>query len=520
MTYTAITIGPIYDTMFLTSSPAGLWAASYLFSHISQRLCEMLIEKDLVSSAKSILSPYYPTEDEIKKEPIVTDGVGRYHDRIIFQPDNPGTVLGEVQKLFEAAADEIAKAFEGNTKEWFKQYLKLHAICFESTENPILDCSKYLDALELEKSFPTAGDNPLADLLDSSDKNRNITIRNKIRNTFSDGRWPFPDYQNKQGEERLPDMEDITGRRLEIDRPRRKINSYYAIVQTDGDHFSEYIRGCRERKESEREFSKKCLNYCSTSVELVKEYGGLPIYAGGDDLLFIAPMTGQFDGKDSNILGLLRHLRENFEKSFGKSQSSPTLSLGLAIRYYKYPLYEAFSEAVSLLFEDAKKKRNSAAISLQKHSGQTIAFVLERFNVLEDGELFKYLVESNLQAVGEEEVLESIRGKIWEFEELFCVALSKFLADGGKALDNAFHNTFDAEIHQGKQELTTTLNLLKYLKANDSTHTMVHTLPPWQINGRDEADKPYPEERAVLHTLDTLLRFAKFWREKGDDGDV
>lgn len=504
ITYAAITIGPIYDTISLTSSPAGLWAASYLFSHISRWLCEMIVTEGLANSAEDIFSPFYPTDDEQKKGAIIKiDGIGRYHDRIIFKPAEKQTVLCKLLKLFDCIAEEIAKPFNDNGKdytEWFKQYLQLHAICFESEGNPILDCSQYLDAIELEKTFPASGGNPLADLLDSSDENRNIIIRNRIRKTFSRDNWPFREYKTEKGEERLPDMKDITGRRAETARPRRKINSYYAIVQTDGDKFGEYIKGCRERGEKVRDFSKKCLDYCSASAKLVQEYGGVPIYAGGDDLLFIAPLTEKVLQKNGavidgqrNLIGLLVDLRKEFEKAFWRKPGDPTLSLGIAIRYYKYPLYEALFEAYDMLFHHAKEDssgcnvRNAAAISLQKHSGRAAEFILKDFSNTDLTGGIQALIKRSM----DDDLLRSIKSKIWEFEPLFLQALHI----SGDALKNLFGNTFDNEEHNAKWAGIELVGEL--LKA---------------LHGASGDDS--------LKQLDSLLCFAEFWGEEGDDEDA
>ena len=42
-------------------------------------------------------------------------------------------------------------------------------------------------------------------------------------------------------------------------------------------------------------FSKSCMEYTSNAAGLVKEYGGVTIYAGGDDLLFLAPIVSEKD---------------------------------------------------------------------------------------------------------------------------------------------------------------------------------------------------------------------------------
>ena len=557
-TYTAITIGPIYDTIMLTSSPVGLWAASYLFSHISRRICEMIIEhtdesgNKIVESAKEILSPYFPTEKEKieKKETIKIDGIGRYHDRIVFIPSDPDTVLDKLGEIFKAIVKEIAGAFNENPDkkgickdytDWFESYLQLHAVCFESGGNPLLACSRYLDAIELEKTFPAFGDNPLANLLDSDEETRNITIRDKICETFSEGKWPFPKYKGEKGNEHLPDMTDITGRsaettaiealnlKIEDRKPipkRRKINSYYAIVQTDGDHFGKYIKEKLEQQKDQRDFSRICLNYCTDSAALVKAYGGIPIYAGGDDLLFIAPLTEKIikedgtisDGKRT-IFDLLVGLREIFENEnhFKKDKESPTLSLGVAIRFYKYPLYEAFGEAVKQLFDKAKKARNSAAISLQKHSGQTAEFILEKFNETSLTEDLNTLINKNVN----DEVLTSVRSKIWEFQPLFTKAVSL----GESALKNVFDNTFDSDIHKNYEDVLTSVRsfLLKLEPPQKDVcdkakeYKKKHKIGE-EINLSHETEENLKME-VRFEMLDCLLRVAKFWKEEGDDVD-
>ena len=503
MTYTAITIGPIYDTVSMTSSPAGLWAASYLFSHISRSLCKMIVDNGLVAEKKDILSPYFCGEDQR------IDGIGRYHDRIVFKPVDEQTVLENVQKLFEQVFDEIAMAFidenQADNSEtitnWFKQYLQLHVICYRINErgNPILDCSQYLDAIELEKTFPSEKcSNPLSDLLDSRDNDRNIRIRNQIRDSFSNGVWPFPRYTNEKGEERLPDMEDITGRHEESEQPRRKTKSYYAIVQSDGDKFGKCIKSLESENEIHK-FSKKCLDYCNASVELIKDYGGVPIYAGGDDLFFIAPLTkmirnedGSIEDGKGNILDLLVGLREIFEKEdfFGKEKESPTLSFGVVIRYYKYPLYEAFAEAYEQLCMAKSKLNNgnTVAISLQKHSGRTSEFILKDFNETQLTDRINDLINHQT----DDKALSSIRTKVWEFKPLILKALH--IGDG--VLKNVFDNTFDNEIHKKYQvEINTVRKLFSIL--------------PESLNDDDK-----------LKMLDNVLFFARFWGEKGDENDA
>ena len=81
--YIAVTIGPIFDTINLASSPSALWAASYLFSMLSKNICQTLTENGI--NKEEIISPYYDPDDELLNK---NDGVGLFHDRIIFRSEN------------------------------------------------------------------------------------------------------------------------------------------------------------------------------------------------------------------------------------------------------------------------------------------------------------------------------------------------------------------------------------------------------------------------------------------------
>ena len=56
----------------------------------------------------------------------------------------------------------------------------------------------------------------------------------------------------------------------------------------------------------------------------------------------------------------------------------PTVSFGVSIQYSKYPLYEALDKSRELLYKakyDGNEK-NKVAVNLQKHSGQSVEFVI------------------------------------------------------------------------------------------------------------------------------------------------
>ena len=71
--YTGVTMGPIFETINMTGSPAALWVASYMFSLISKTVCETLVEKGVPE--EDIIAPYYKTGDPLlsKKDGILTN---------------------------------------------------------------------------------------------------------------------------------------------------------------------------------------------------------------------------------------------------------------------------------------------------------------------------------------------------------------------------------------------------------------------------------------------------------------
>lgn len=76
--YIGITIGPILQTLEEAGTPAALWFASSYFSDLTRRICQALT---IHMEGIQIYSPYY------SETTVDNDGVGKYHDRIIFSAD-------------------------------------------------------------------------------------------------------------------------------------------------------------------------------------------------------------------------------------------------------------------------------------------------------------------------------------------------------------------------------------------------------------------------------------------------
>ncbi len=159
---------------------------------------------------------------------------------------------------------------------------------------------------------------------------------------------------------------------------------YFAMVQADGDSVGSLLGKLAENGDEEgiRRVSKTLLQLGGDNVTRVKDFGGLPIYFGGDDMLFIAPLKGKMRGsEDGWLFDLLNNMRKIFEKEFKSIQTyglEPTLSFGVVISYYKYPLQLVHEMTVEALLNKAKKakwandkEKGAVCVVLRKHSGQT-----------------------------------------------------------------------------------------------------------------------------------------------------
>ena len=136
--FIGITVGPIVETLLLTTKPAGLWGASYIFSYFSKTLIENLIENKNVKKEDFII-PLWTGEIS---EKVKDSQVGLLHDRIIFRT-NENTDLSAIEKTINRTKEDVAKiiikAFDNcncskektDVEEYIKKYIRTHTVCIE-----------------------------------------------------------------------------------------------------------------------------------------------------------------------------------------------------------------------------------------------------------------------------------------------------------------------------------------------------------------------------------------------------
>jgi CRISPR-associated protein Cmr2 len=171
-------------------------------------------------------------------------------------------------------------------------------------------------------------------------------------------------------------------------------HNYIAIIHGDGDNVGKIIKSMTNVKDQNgqfieqetalKAFSKMLTGYAVEATELVADYGATPVYIGGDDLFFFAPVASKNKSLNQwmTIFDLISKLDELFN-SLIRDQTiydwglapdeKPSLSFGISITYRKFPLYEARNISYSLM-KTAKDDlgRNAVAVSILKASGHEI----------------------------------------------------------------------------------------------------------------------------------------------------
>ena len=429
MSYIAMTIGPIIETISLARKTSEIWAASYLFSYLMKKIVDELRQKDDVT----FLIPF--TEDEKLFED-EDGGVGKFHDRFILQSDT--LTLEEVEAIVEKHKNNlgqmVAKSVgvdENSVRESISEYLQTYILhTRKSFEHPILEISELLDSIELHTPFIRSKKEPLRAFL------RRDVVLNSDMAKKSFGKKPsFLSIPAIAAQEKSADD-------IEQSDTFKNAYRYIAIVHADGDNLGKLIKS----KTNSSEISKALFDFDEKAVETLKSFGAQTIFVGGDDLLFFAPVLHK-DGR--TIFDLIDALSENYLEAVG---GGSTLSFGVSVTYFKYPLYEALTKSRHALFGTAKSYRgkNAVAVSFQKHSGQSFEFCVGKD---EKGyEDFTRLLHDVLNETVK--LPHAVHHKLSGLEHLI---------EGADAdrLDHIFENFFNEDIH--KKEFRAGLNALQSL---------------------------------------------------------
>lgn len=503
--YYGITIGPIIKTLTMTSSPGGLWLASYIFSYISKELISQI--EDIKGANILIPASDRKVESDIEE-------VGSYPDHIIFtlETDESSKINGIIRKtkdkITNLLIDTLVSGVSGKTEElkngiskFVNQYINIHCIKTSSVNNIMTNISEILDNVEQFNSYIYEEKmNYFLTLFnsDKEDKNsnqsRNNLIKKFIANLKKENKNLKPQVYKKDSNDsdlkKVDDIAKVNG------KEGYKISDYLAIVQADGDNMTTFFKDMGNDTDKVKEFSKKCINYTSKAAQEIKAYGGVTIYAGGDDLLFLAPLEGK---ENKNIFHLIDKIKEAFNEELGKNGTS--VSFGIAVNYKKFPLYEAYNKARNLLDYSKDNNKNRMTLSLMKNSGLSVFLSFD--NDAQSLTNYKKFIEDYYQSDDKNinDTTNSIIYLMDNYRELYNLSTEFLLSGKNKnAIKNFFENMTDNPSQEKYSKYIERINELYLQAINDKKNKKFES-----IEGKN--DKPNTE-------LSSLLRFAKFFVEQ------
>jgi len=432
MKYIALTLGPIVDTLVLGRKTSEIWMASYIFSSLMKKTIKEIRE---TTDAKFII-PFVEDEALFATK---DDGIGMFHDRFILTSEN--LCLEDIQTILTKQKRELSKMIahsinrdEKKVDAFVQSYIQTYL--FESEEqfeNPLLEISDILDSIELHTPRVESDEDYMRLFL-----NRDILLNSSLaKDSF--GKKPSFDA-----------IESIAAQELGEDVNATNAYKYIAIIHADGDNLGKYIK----KQNDVSQISKKLFEFDKQAVKTIKKFGALPLFVGGDDLLIFAPVINN----NETIFDLMNALSKDYQDTL-QTQAS-TLSFGVSITYYKFPLYEALEKSRDALFSKAKKyqDKNAVAINAQKHSGQSFSFCVNKHE--EAYTKFSDLIDAVLNK--KIELPHAIHHKLHKHQALLQQIKQTQLQD-------TFENIFNEDMHKTKfkegltqiQELMSSLGLKK-----------------------------------------------------------
>lgn len=405
--YSAINIGPIIATLGMARKPRELWAASFLFSHLMK-----CIYGEAEKTGATIISPAKPKENKNK--------VGIYPDRIYLK----GEV--DVKRVISEAVISFYYDLLGDKTLDLSYFNLMSTTCEADKESEaIATLNQQLDILEL-CNYATDGD-AAQTIYDIISEKKDSPLFN-----LADGKYI----------KEIKSIEDIAGvqRKGQQEIKEKSHHRYFCVVQADGDNVGKTVSHPSLNDGEVLEISKELVQFGLDATKLIDEFGGLPIYAGGDDLLFIAPVVGKNNKQIFQLLDDIENQAfKGVQDKVGKlglkdkdgNLIKASLSFGVSITYYKHPLYEALESARNLLFGKAKGIRDKKAVawSLRKHSGGTFEAAFS----LKETEL-KTQFENLIAATTDNDTVSAIAHKLRQEEALVNIVLESNSADRLDAL--------------------------------------------------------------------------------------
>jgi CRISPR-associated protein Cmr2 len=535
-TYTAVTIGPIYDTFLQVKRTRAIWAASYFYSCFMREMLRMAIDKKW-----KIMLPYKKKIEEAKY------GSGLYADRLYFINKKSKKVQGLADKMIARFAKDFAKeefildnskktqsiCSEQDARSFLKNYLNikiveislskkaLQSIKADSSVLKILN--DLLDSKELSKNYVFDIDkNYLIDYLtvkwnsnslikvNAFGKDNQRYFRSIGEIATSDLYKGNEDIYNKnlRKDFRNEDIELIDLLKTDLESQFKEYHKYYAVLYADGDNIGALLKSVANDDKKLQTFSKKLLDFGLKAEESIYKYGGNGIYLGGEDILAFLPVA--YNERGGEGIKSLAHLIEALDRDFYDTlgeyaeaqgvKKTPTLSYGMMIAYYKYPMREAMQQAHDLMLECKNNKtlfeeKNGIAVRFQKHSGQYTQCHIDKSKKDSTQKIYELLTQK-LQSTDKKSTLSGLIHRLQD-DLFFAVFIN---AVRNNRSDAFFKNFFNETVHAQDETL----------RFIDSFNELVKALKRDYLTGVNSEEKIKDENKRFRNLLFTVMRYYHF----------
>lgn len=512
-TYLAITIGPIYKTLLKSHRTREIWMASYFFSVVMEKIRSVAYSKGNI---------ILPSEATIKK---AKTGAGIYPDRLIMTVDDAAI---DVQATIIEPALQLVSGELGIGLGILKAYLQIHFLVISEADlrafeyknkdggnitSFVFRLNYLLDNLELNATYQTSNEAFFKTFFSGKIRKQfvkkafgvgkrdflsvlEISAKDKLSKETRDYLYEDEEAIQTDNEAALKEIQNLS-----------KVHKYMAILRGDGDNFGKVVGtlsniGAQEVKN----FSDTLTKYSENVADKITAYGGTVIYIGGDDVLCFAPVEN--GGK--TIFHLIEDLNTLFHGTFTDNiykENKVSMSYGLSICYWKYPLNEALDLSYHLLNDDAKKfaGKNCLAYQILLHSGQYRKVLLPFDQSYTD--FMKMLNDFNEK----DQLLQSLTHTFVEDKEMLKAIFQR--PDYMERLNNYFDNHFNPDDPRKPKEtkdfIIATQDLLsKTYEQKQKIHQDMEDL---------EKKNKFDVIAETLNQVNTLCRTLKFLIPKNNE---
>ena len=436
MKIVGITLGPIVETISESRKIYEIANASAFFSTFMYEFLKK------VSSSKNyeIITPHfennenenklYPDRAILKIKTEEKEEIGKSDKDIIKKIKTKNSILEDLEKINKIIKKKKNKNFRDNYEEQIdllKEYINFNIVLMNvKKEENIKGIFSKLDGIELIKNFP-------------------IQYNEKVINEI---------------------IADSLSEKIKLREDSFLVNenNYRAIISLDLDNMGKFSQ---EEIEKIKDVSVRIHNYISKLKEFIEskkrkeKSEGLVLYSAGDDILAIL--------NPKYILEFIEKACRLLKECFGNENKALSVSFGIFICYDKNPIKESIEKSHELLFNKAKEtnKKNSAVISVQKHSGQSFEFIIN--NLVKDMEfndkkniffnkmnsyLKKYIEKGQVYSKERGKLLNTIIQKVYMNNFIFKEKINNFLSnlfDSKKENNELLNDLYELLVYVGKE---------------------------------------------------------------------